>query len=114
MCCRRGLSKFFDGKSQSFASLAAVGSLEDMAKPMRKRLKTSRSCGVGLGLQDAHRRGRLSPRPLCGNASAASFKKVSKGGQLSVLGASRRTRSPATAAISPRPEGMPGQALLFA
>ncbi|EAZ31758.1 protein OXIDATIVE STRESS 3-like [Oryza sativa Japonica Group] len=111
---KRGLSKFFDGKSQSFASLAAVGGLEDMAKPMRKRLKTSRSCGVGLGLQDAHRRGRLSPRPLCGNASAASFKKVSKGGQLSVLGASRRTRSPATAAISPRPEGMPGQALLFA
>ncbi|BAF15576.1 Os04g0583200 [Oryza sativa Japonica Group] len=42
---KRGLSKFFDGKSQSFASLAAVGGLEDMAKPMRKRLKTSRSCG---------------------------------------------------------------------
>ncbi|XP_015691796.1 uncharacterized protein LOC102714284 [Oryza brachyantha] len=108
---KRGLSKFFDGKSQSFTSLAAVGGLEDLAKPMRKRLKTSRSCGVGL--QDAHRRGRLSPRPLCRNASAtASFKKVSKG-QLSVLGASRRTRPPVMA-VSPRPEGVPGQALLFA
>ncbi|KAF0891408.1 hypothetical protein E2562_009837 [Oryza meyeriana var. granulata] len=107
---KRGLSKFFDGKSQSFTLLAAVGGLEDLAKPMRKRLKTSRSCGVGL--QDAHRRGLLSPRPLCRNASAAPFKKASRG-QLSVLGASRRTRPPVTA-VSPRPEGVPGQALLFA
>ncbi|NP_001340544.1 uncharacterized protein LOC100501780 [Zea mays] len=52
---KRGLSKFFDGKSQSFASLAAVGGLEDLPKPPAKRLKTSRSCGVGL--EDAHRRG---------------------------------------------------------
>lgn len=42
---KRGLSRFFDGKSQSFASLAAVGSLEDLSKPARKRLKPSRSCG---------------------------------------------------------------------
>ncbi|RLM73760.1 uncharacterized protein C2845_PM15G19580 [Panicum miliaceum] len=50
---KRGLSKFFDGKSQSFASLAAVAGLEDLPKPPAKRLKTSRSCGVGL--KDAHR-----------------------------------------------------------
>ena len=49
---KRGLSRFFDGRSQSFASLAAVGSLEDLAKP-------SRSCGGGL---DAHRGRLLSPR----------------------------------------------------
>ncbi|KAM0924307.1 hypothetical protein ACQ4PT_004944 [Festuca glaucescens] len=45
---KTGLSRFFDGKSQSLASLAAVGSLEDLAKPARKRLKPSRSCGGGL------------------------------------------------------------------
>lgn len=72
--CRRGLSKFFDGKSQSFASLAEVGGLEDLPKPPAKRLKTSRSCGIGL--KDAHRgrvptavkkqaiRARLAPRSL--------------------------------------------------
>ncbi|KAL5215073.1 hypothetical protein ABZP36_004225 [Zizania latifolia] len=109
---KRGLSKFFDGKSQSFTSLAAVGGLEDLAKPMMKRLKTSRSCGA-VRLQDAHRRGRVSRR-LCHNASSASFKKASSRGQLSVLGASRRTRPPVTA-VSPRPEVVvPGQALLFA
>uniref|UniRef100_A0A0D9W8L8 Oxidative stress 3 n=1 Tax=Leersia perrieri TaxID=77586 RepID=A0A0D9W8L8_9ORYZ len=106
---KRGLSKFFDGKSQSFASLAAVGGLEDLAKPMRKRLKTSRSCGA-VGLQDAHRR-----RLCCRNANAASsFKRAQ---QLSVLGASRRTTRPppVTAAVSPRPEVvLPGQSLLFA
>ncbi|KAG8065969.1 hypothetical protein GUJ93_ZPchr0004g39855 [Zizania palustris] len=110
---KRGLSKFFDGKSQSFTSLAAVGGLEDLAKPMTKRLKTSRSCGA-VRLQDAHRRGCVSRR-LCHNASAASFKKASSSrGQLSVLGASRRTRPPVTV-VSPRPQVVvPGQALLFA
>ncbi|XP_066345524.1 protein OXIDATIVE STRESS 3-like [Miscanthus floridulus] len=63
---KRGLSKFFDGKSQSFASLAAVGGLEDLPKPPAKRLKTSRSCGVGL--KDAHR----------GPPSAAGKKQASR------------------------------------
>jgi hypothetical protein len=102
---RRGLSKFFDGKSQSFASLAAVGGLEDLAKPPSKRLKTSRSCEVGL--QDANRR-RFAGR------NAAAFKKVSKG-RLSVLG-----KAPAKLALRPvtvtaRPQGLPVRgALLFA
>ncbi|KAL5215618.1 hypothetical protein ABZP36_007019 [Zizania latifolia] len=101
---RRGLSKFFDGKSQSFTSLAAVGGLEDLAKPTRKRLKTSRSCGA-VRLQDEHRRRRLSGR-RCHNASTTSFKKASGRGQLSMLGASRRTRPPVTAVSpSPRPKG---------
>uniref|UniRef100_A0ACD5USU6 Uncharacterized protein n=1 Tax=Avena sativa TaxID=4498 RepID=A0ACD5USU6_AVESA len=100
---KRGLSKFFDGKSQSFASLAAVGSLEDLAKPPSKRLKASRSCEVGL--QDAHRR-RFCRR------NAAAFKKVAKG-RLSVLGKAHAnlTLRPVTA----RPQGLPGRgALLFA
>ncbi|KAM0838552.1 hypothetical protein ACQ4PT_060914 [Festuca glaucescens] len=40
---KRGLSRFFDCKSQSFALLAAVGSLEDLAKPARKRSASSSS-----------------------------------------------------------------------
>jgi len=79
---KRGLSKFFDGKSQSFASLAAVGSLEDLAKPARKRLKPSRSCGGGL---DAHRDRFLSPRRHFPKAAGAR-----KMAALSVLGGSPR------------------------
>lgn len=98
---RRGLSKFFDGKSQSFASLAAVGGLEDLAKPPSKRIKTSRSCEVGL--QDAHRR-RFARH------NAAAFKKVSKG-RLSVLGRAPALR-PLTASTA-RPKGLPVRAPLF-
>ncbi|GAB4839003.1 hypothetical protein Ancab_028533 [Ancistrocladus abbreviatus] len=53
---KRGLSKYYDGKSQSFASLASVQSLEDLAKKenpyRRKRMKFSTSCGGGL---DGHK-----------------------------------------------------------
>uniref|UniRef100_A0ACD5UEV4 Uncharacterized protein n=1 Tax=Avena sativa TaxID=4498 RepID=A0ACD5UEV4_AVESA len=104
----RGLSKFFDGKSQSFASLAAAGSLEDLAKPPSKRLKASRSCEVAL--QDAAHRSRFARR------NAAAFKKVSKG-RLSVLGKTPTTKltlRPVTASAA-RPQGLPGRgALLFA
>ena len=83
---KRGLSLFFDGKSQSFASLAAVASLEDLAKPAKKRLKPSRSCEGGL---DAHRGRFLSPRRHCPKAAAA--RKASARAALSVLGTSPRT-----------------------
>lgn len=51
--CRRGLSKFYQGKSQTFASLESVKSLEDLAKrgrPKRRRrmLESSKSYGGGL------------------------------------------------------------------
>ncbi|XP_047077742.1 protein OXIDATIVE STRESS 3 LIKE 2-like [Lolium rigidum] len=76
---KRGLSRFFDGKSQSFASLAAVGSLEDLAKPARKRIKPSRSCGGGL---HARRDRVLSPRRHCPKAA----RKAAARAALSVLG----------------------------
>uniref|UniRef100_A0ACD5ZIP3 Uncharacterized protein n=1 Tax=Avena sativa TaxID=4498 RepID=A0ACD5ZIP3_AVESA len=93
---KRGLSKFFDGKSQSFASLAAVGSLEDLAKPARKRLKPSRSCGGGL---DAHRDRFLSPRRHCPKAAGA--RKAATRAALSVLGGSPR-RPPLVVAATGR------------
>ncbi|OEL24174.1 hypothetical protein BAE44_0014805 [Dichanthelium oligosanthes] len=108
---KRGLSRFFDGRSQSFASLAAVGSLEDLAKPPRKRLKPSRSCGGGL---DAHRGRLLSPRRHCTKAAAAAAgakKAVLRSGALAVLAAAAAPRRPPLAA-APRPEGVAGNVLV--
>ncbi|XP_019252299.1 PREDICTED: uncharacterized protein LOC109231178 [Nicotiana attenuata] len=48
---KRGLSKHYNGKSQSFTSLSNVSSLEDLAKPenpCRKKLKSCKSYGVFL------------------------------------------------------------------
>ncbi|XP_061360525.1 protein OXIDATIVE STRESS 3-like [Gastrolobium bilobum] len=48
---KRGLSKHYQGKSQSFTSLANVKSLEDLAKaenPYNKRLKSCKSYGGRL------------------------------------------------------------------
>lgn len=103
---KRGLSRFFDGKSQSFASLAAVGSLEDLAKPPRKRLNPSRSCGGGL---DAHRGRFLSPRRHCPKAAGA--KKAAARTALSVLGAAPR-RMPLVVAASARPQGVAGKVVI--
>lgn len=48
---KRGLSKFYQGKSQSFTSLTNVRSLDDLAKPenpYNKRLKSCKSYAGGL------------------------------------------------------------------
>ncbi|KAL6224094.1 hypothetical protein ACLB2K_002950 [Fragaria x ananassa] len=49
---RRGLSKYYQGKSQSFTSLGGVKSLEDLAKkvaaPYRRKMKPCKSYGGGL------------------------------------------------------------------
>ncbi|XP_062222424.1 protein OXIDATIVE STRESS 3-like [Phragmites australis] len=103
---KRGLSRFFDGKSQSFASLAAVASLEDLAKPPRKRLKPSRSCGGGL---DAHRGRLLSLRRLGTKAAGVAKKGAARSGALSVLGAAPR-RPPL--AVRGRPEGVAAKVLV--
>ncbi|XP_052143878.1 protein OXIDATIVE STRESS 3-like [Oryza glaberrima] len=103
---KRGLSRFFDGKSQSFASLAAVASLEDLAKPPRKRLKPSQSCGGGL---DAHRGRVLSPRRHCPKAVVAGAKKATARAALSMLAASPR-RPPLAAPA--RPEGVAAKFLV--
>ncbi|XP_066349246.1 protein OXIDATIVE STRESS 3-like [Miscanthus floridulus] len=99
---KRGLSKFFDGKSQSFASLAAVGGLEDLPKPPAKRLKTSRSCGVGL--KDAHR----------GPNSATGKKQVSRARLTQpALGSAARRLVRARPLVTARPAAA-GKPLLFA
>lgn len=48
---KRGLSKCYEGKSQSFTSLASVKSIEDLAKrqsPYRKRMNACKSYGGRL------------------------------------------------------------------
>lgn len=54
---KKGLSKHYNGKSQSFSSLSNVRSLEDLAKPenpLNKKLKSCRSYG-GLFLEASKR-----------------------------------------------------------
>lgn len=49
---RRGLSKYYQGKAESFTSLEKVRSLEDLVKPenrYNKKLKCCRSNGVVMG-----------------------------------------------------------------
>ncbi|KAG4966504.1 hypothetical protein AAZX31_14G194200 [Glycine max] len=49
---KRGISKYYEGKAQSFTSLAKVSSLEDLVKPenpYNKKLKTCRSYGGVMG-----------------------------------------------------------------
>lgn len=60
---RRGLSKFYEGKSQSYTSLSRVMSLEDLAKkesPYRKKMKTCRSYG---GCLDTQKSSYTLPKP---------------------------------------------------
>ncbi|XP_022721476.1 uncharacterized protein LOC111278958 [Durio zibethinus] len=52
---KRGLSKYFHGKSESFTSLSSVKSIEELAKkesPYRKKMKACKSYGGGL---DSHK-----------------------------------------------------------
>jgi hypothetical protein len=109
---KRGLSRFFDGKSQSFASLAAVGSLEDLPKPAaRKRLKPSRSCGGAL---DAHRGRLLSPRRHCTKPASGARKQAAaaRSGALSVLAAAVAPRMPPPPPVVARPEGVAAKVLI--
>ncbi|KAL2516308.1 uncharacterized protein Fot_30279 [Forsythia ovata] len=48
---KRGLSKFYEGKSESFTSLTMVNSLEDLMKkgtPYKRKMKSSKSYAAGL------------------------------------------------------------------
>ncbi|XP_020593773.1 uncharacterized protein LOC110033932 [Phalaenopsis equestris] len=79
---KRGLSKHFQGKSQSFSSLCSVRNLEDLAKPERpykKKLKSSKSYGGGL---DCHKalsftRSAIIKKPSRGSFSSLGQKKQS-------------------------------------
>jgi hypothetical protein len=87
--CRRGLSKHYQGKSQSFTSLASVKSLEDLAKratPHRKKMKSCKSYGGDL---DGHKSRTTPKATISKKASRGSFWS-STGRRSSLLGNSRR------------------------
>lgn len=68
---KRGLSMFYQGKSQSFTSLSSVKSIEDLPKkenPYSRRLNTCKSYAGGL---DTHKSSYTLPK-------APTFKKASK------------------------------------
>ncbi|KAK6941441.1 hypothetical protein RJ641_026818 [Dillenia turbinata] len=76
---KRGLSKFYEGKSQSYTSLASVMSIEDLAKktsPYGKRMKSSKSYAGGL---DGHKASAYPPKSVIS-------KKTSRGLFFSKLG----------------------------
>ncbi|XP_072967049.1 protein OXIDATIVE STRESS 3-like [Typha angustifolia] len=79
---KRGISMFYQGKSQSFTSLSTVRSSEDLPKPERpckkkkKKLKSSKSYGGGL---DKHK--SLGPK----GCSKTIAKKAPKGSLSSLL-----------------------------
>ncbi|PRQ46726.1 hypothetical protein RchiOBHm_Chr2g0092151 [Rosa chinensis] len=72
---RKGLSKYYQGKSQSFTSLGGVKSLEDLAKkvaaPYRRKMKPCKSYGGGL--DHGHKSFSTSPKAII------SKKAISKG-----------------------------------
>ncbi|KAH9622081.1 hypothetical protein KSS87_011023 [Heliosperma pusillum] len=80
---KKGLSKYYQGKSESFASLASVENLEDLPKrenPYKKRMKYCKSFCVGLDVE------RLtSPK--------ATISKKSKGSSFSSLTVRRNCSS---------------------
>ncbi|KAK1261833.1 hypothetical protein QJS04_geneDACA019600 [Acorus gramineus] len=74
---KRGLSKHYQGKSQSFTSLSSVGCLKDLAKPenpCKKRLKSCKSYGGGLDVQRSHSpKASISKRGSSKGGSPSSF-----------------------------------------
>ncbi|KAJ0007035.1 hypothetical protein Pint_29581 [Pistacia integerrima] len=93
---KRGLSKFFQGKSQSFTSLSRVKSIEDLAKkesPYRKKMKTCKSYAGGL---DSHKSYVLDPKAtISKKSSRSSFSSLSfPGRRISFLANSRPPPAP--------------------
>ncbi|KAF8389602.1 hypothetical protein HHK36_024121 [Tetracentron sinense] len=77
---KRGLSKHFQGKSQSFTSLSNVGCLEDLAKPENPYKKKLKSCKSYGGLSETH---KSYPPKTC---SRIISKKASRGSFSSLIG----------------------------
>lgn len=105
---KRGLSRYYQGRSQTFTSLSDVKFLENLAKPERphrKKMKSCRSYVWGLDNQKP-----LSPK----QCSKTITKKVSKS-SLSCIGGRRHNFVSGRHAIPPhRSSNFSGQSLLLA
>lgn len=68
---KRGLSRYFSGKSQSFSSLARVSSVADLAKPENSFVKRRRTSAGGDSLLKHH-----SYPPRCASSAGISKRHV--------------------------------------
>ncbi|XP_008798584.1 uncharacterized protein LOC103713433 [Phoenix dactylifera] len=94
---RRGLSKYFQGKSQSFTSLSDARCIDDLAKketPYKKRMKPCKSYAGGF---DASQKPCYTPGP-CNKTIA---KKTSRGSSGSLV--ARRSSSSLLSISKPPP-----------
>lgn len=90
--CRRGLSKYYQGKSQSFTSLSRAMSIEDLAKketPYRKKMKSCRSYGGGLDIKAT-----ISKKNSSSRGSFSSLSCSSAGKRGSFVGSNHNSRLP--------------------
>ncbi|XP_060205817.1 protein OXIDATIVE STRESS 3-like [Lycium barbarum] len=87
---KRGLSKFYQGKSQSFTSLSRVTSLEDLVKkesPYKRKMKSCKSYGAGL---DSYKSYTLPKATILKKASRnSSFSASCTNGKTSFISRSR-------------------------
>ncbi|KAF7813889.1 uncharacterized protein G2W53_034865 [Senna tora] len=87
---KRGLSMFYEGKSQSFTSLARIQNIEDLPKketPYRKKMKTCKSYGGDLDSHKALHTLKATISKKSSRGSSSSVSKLSKRGTF--LGSSR-------------------------
>lgn len=80
--CRRGLSMFYEGKSQSFTSLSSVRSIEDLPKkrsPYSSRLSGCKSYAGGLDTHKcaAYTLPKAPSFKKASSSSSSSSKKIS-------------------------------------
>jgi hypothetical protein len=73
---RRGLSKYYQGKSQSFTSISGATCLQDLGKEAtyNKRMKTCKSYTVGIGMtQRTNHSPRIRSKMIAKRPSKGSF-----------------------------------------
>lgn len=90
---RRGLSKHFQGKSQSFTSLSNVLCVEDLAKPenpYNKKLKSCKSYGGLLLLTENTK----SKNKMASKGSCSSLMSAGRNNNMSFLGNNNNNNRP--------------------
>ncbi|KAH7565332.1 hypothetical protein JRO89_XS09G0189500 [Xanthoceras sorbifolium] len=113
---KRGLSRYYQGKSQSFTSLSRVMSTEDLAKkessttPHRKKNMKSCSNSYGGGLDAYKSSYTLLPKPTITKNKVSSSRGSNSFSSLSMFPASRKsTFLGSTTACCSRPPPVPVQ-----
>ncbi|KAJ0462641.1 hypothetical protein HanPI659440_Chr16g0660531 [Helianthus annuus] len=105
---KRGLSKHFQGKSQSFTSLSKVTCLEDLAKPENPYNKKIKSCKSYAVLSRS-----LLPPPTRSASSSKLFTKATRASCSSLSNSSRPPTHPSHTNGATSASGFSNQTPLF-